>query len=73
MRSTDDFDPADPLFWPEDDEDQVPDVACRQCGTNGLYWRQVGEKWRLYDERTDKPHACIVIRRRDDQARTRKV
>lgn len=50
------------LFDDEYDYDQEePSATCKMA------------RWRLYDSRTDERHACIKIRRRDDQARTRKV
>ncbi len=62
------------LFDDEYDYDQEEHSAtCKTCGATGLYWVEEDGKWRLYDSRTDERHACIKIRRRDDQARTRKV
>lgn len=61
------IDPLDELFDERDPEEDCS-ASCKTCGATGLYWVQ-GEKWMLYDSRTDERHACIVIRRRDDTCR----
>jgi len=41
-------------------EPEDRDATCERCGADGLFWRQVGAAWRLYEHR---PHGSIAEHR----------
>lgn len=82
--STDEKDDHENHYYYDDDDETTgwggqtyrrKEVKCRYCKVGNLYWKQVNNKWKLFDYETNNPHVCneedieinIEIQKKEDE------
>ncbi len=51
---------------PFDDYEELPQVECKYCGSEGVYWEETANGWRLFNEADDTLHDCRSTASADD-------